>query len=400
VFEWFTDRARQVVVLAQDEARTRKHDSIGTEHLLLAVIREGGVAAEALKAGGLSLESARGAVVELVGAGEGPVSGQIPFTVLAREALATASREAIRLNAHTVTPELVLLGVMMKRSETSACVLRDCAVDTDAVLAGLGLTGQVDPSSVQPDPDASPEPRPEVPPVVPISSLAGEQSASEPSFSRFTERARRAVVLAQDEARALKHNYIGTEHLLLGLLGVAEGLAARVLASLNITAAEVRAEVVQIVGAGDEVAEGKIPFTPRTKRVLELALREALSLGHNYVGTEHLLLGLVRENEGFAARILNGFDADAEKVRDGIIRPGSRRAARAQQVGIGVEADRRCDACSNHRRAAGRGDRRDASSDGRARVGARRRTPQPRTQAAPCLEQRPGSPRRPTGLDR
>jgi ATP-dependent Clp protease ATP-binding subunit ClpC len=150
-------------------------------------------------------------------------------------------------------------------------------------------------------------------------------------FERFTERARQVVVLAQEEARTLKHNYIGTEHILLGLLREEEGLAARVLESLDITVERVRAQVVRIVGSGEEVTSGQIPFTPRAKKVLELALREALSLGHNYIGTEHILLGLVRENEGVAARILLDFDADSEKIRNEVIRmlsgPGGRRSA-------------------------------------------------------------------------
>jgi ATP-dependent Clp protease ATP-binding subunit ClpC len=148
-------------------------------------------------------------------------------------------------------------------------------------------------------------------------------------FERFTERARQVVVLAQEEARILKHNYIGTEHILLGLLREEEGLAARVLESLDITVERVRAQVVRIVGSGEEVTSGQIPFTPRAKKVLELALREALSLGHNYIGTEHILLGLVRENEGVAARILLDFDADSEKIRNEVIRmlsgPGGRQ---------------------------------------------------------------------------
>jgi ATP-dependent Clp protease ATP-binding subunit ClpC len=157
-------------------------------------------------------------------------------------------------------------------------------------------------------------------------------------FERFTERARQVVVLAQDEARALKHNYIGTEHILLGLLREEEGLAARVLESLDITVEEVRAQVARIVGQGDEVTTGQIPFTPRAKKVLELALREALSLGHNYIGTEHILLGLVRENEGVAARILLDFDADAEKIRNEIIRMLSGPGRRGQaQAGAGGE---------------------------------------------------------------
>jgi ATP-dependent Clp protease ATP-binding subunit ClpC len=152
-------------------------------------------------------------------------------------------------------------------------------------------------------------------------------------FERFTERARQVVVLAQDEARALQHNYIGTEHILLGLLREEEGLAARVLESLDITVEEVRAQVARIVGQGDEVTTGQIPFTPRAKKVLELALREALSLGHNYIGTEHILLGLVRENEGVAARILLDFDADAEKIRNEIIRMLSGPGRRQQGAG-------------------------------------------------------------------
>jgi ATP-dependent Clp protease ATP-binding subunit ClpC len=153
-------------------------------------------------------------------------------------------------------------------------------------------------------------------------------------FERFTERARQVVVLAQEEARTLKHNYIGTEHILLGLLREEEGLAARVLESLDITVERVRAQVVRIVGSGEEVTSGQIPFTPRAKKVLELALREALSLGHNYIGTEHILLGLVRENEGVAARILLDFDADSEKIRNEVIRmlsgPGGRRQGQGQ----------------------------------------------------------------------
>ena len=174
-------------------------------------------------------------------------------------------------------------------------------------------------------------------------------------FERFTERARQVVVLAQEEARTLKHNYIGTEHILLGLLREEEGLAARVLESLDITVERVRAQVVRIVGSGEEVTSGQIPFTPRAKKVLELALREALSLGHNYIGTEHILLGLVRENEGVAARILLDFDADSEKIRNEVIRmlsgprgppperPGRGRRQRAGASGEGKKSSKLLD---------------------------------------------------------
>jgi ATP-dependent Clp protease ATP-binding subunit ClpC len=139
-------------------------------------------------------------------------------------------------------------------------------------------------------------------------------------FERFTERARQVVVLAQDEARELKHNYIGTEHILLGLLREEEGLAARVLAQLGVELDWVRGQVGRIVGIGDEEAtSGQIPFTPRAKKVLELALQECLRLGHNYIGTEHILLGLARENSGVAPRILLDLGIDAERLRNEII---------------------------------------------------------------------------------
>jgi ATP-dependent Clp protease ATP-binding subunit ClpA len=138
-------------------------------------------------------------------------------------------------------------------------------------------------------------------------------------FERFTDRARQVVVLAQDEARLLKHNYIGTEHLLLGLLREQEGVAARVLGSMNVTVENVHAQIVRIVGQGDEVTSGQIPFTPRAKKVLELSLKEALSLGHKYIGTEHILLAVTRETEGVGARVLVQFGADEPRVRDEVL---------------------------------------------------------------------------------
>src|SRR5215210_7518221 len=164
-------------------------------------------------------------------------------------------------------------------------------------------------------------------------------------FERFTERARKVVVLAQEEARTFNHNYIGTEHLLLGLLREDEGVAARALSSLNVTLDEVREQVESIVGYGEEGTGGQAPFTPRSKKVLELALREALQLGHNYIGTEHILLGLVRESEGVAARVLSNLGVDPDKVRREVVRMlGGGRSQRGRGGesggGRGVEAKR------------------------------------------------------------
>ena len=138
-------------------------------------------------------------------------------------------------------------------------------------------------------------------------------------FERFTDRARRVVVLAQEEARLLNHNYIGTEHILLGLIHEGEGVAARGLQSLGISLDSVRSQVVETIGQGHQSPSGHIPFTPRAKKVLELSLREALQLGHNYIGTEHILLGLIREGDGVAAQVLEKLGADLPKVRQTVI---------------------------------------------------------------------------------
>jgi ATP-dependent Clp protease ATP-binding subunit ClpC len=138
-------------------------------------------------------------------------------------------------------------------------------------------------------------------------------------FERFTERARRVVALAQDEATLLSHNYVGTEHLLLGLLHEGHGIAARALESAGISLDVVRQQVEEIIGRGRQAPEGHIPFTPRAKNVLELSLREALLLGHTYIGTEHILLGLIREGDGVAAQVLVSLGLDLNHARQRVI---------------------------------------------------------------------------------
>lgn len=138
-------------------------------------------------------------------------------------------------------------------------------------------------------------------------------------FERFTDRARRVVVLAQEEARGLKHNYIGTEHLLLGLIHEGDGVAAKAMEMSNVKLDDVRAAVVDLIGEGEKPVEGHIPFTPRAKRVFELSMREALQLGHNYIGTEHLLLGLLREGEGVAAQVITKLGAEASQLRKNVL---------------------------------------------------------------------------------
>jgi ATP-dependent Clp protease ATP-binding subunit ClpC len=162
-------------------------------------------------------------------------------------------------------------------------------------------------------------------------------------FERFTDRARRVVVLAQEEARMLNHNYIGTEHILLGLIHEGEGVAAKALESLGISLEAVRQQVEEIIGQGQQAPSGHIPFTPRAKKVLELSLREALQLGHNYIGTEHILLGLIREGEGVAAQVLVKLGADLNRVRQQVIQllsgyPQGKEAATAGAPAEGTPA--------------------------------------------------------------
>ena len=159
-------------------------------------------------------------------------------------------------------------------------------------------------------------------------------------FERFTDRARRVVVLAQEEARMLNHNYIGTEHILLGLIHEGEGVASKALESLGISLESVREQVQEIIGQGQQAPTGHIPFTPRAKKVLELSLREALQLGHNYIGTEHILLGLIREGEGVAAQVLVKLGADLSRVRQQVIQliSGYQGGKEGASAGIGPGA--------------------------------------------------------------
>ena len=173
-------------------------------------------------------------------------------------------------------------------------------------------------------------------------------------FERFTDKARRVVVLAQEEARMLDHDYIGTEHILLGLIHEGEGIAAEALTTMGIRLEAVRWQVEQIIGRGQAQPAGHIPFTARAKKVLELALREALQLGHNYIGTEHILLGLVREGEGVAAQVLQKLGADLNRVRQTVIRrlgemgqsPSMEPMAREEVEGESERRGPRCPRCN------------------------------------------------------
>src|SRR6202051_2452379 len=159
-------------------------------------------------------------------------------------------------------------------------------------------------------------------------TLFNSRNKGRPLFERFTDRARRVLVLAQEEARDLNHAFIGTEHILLGLIREGEGVAAKALDALGVTFDVVREKVEEAIGPNSNPSPGSPPFTPRAKKVLELSLREALQLGHSYIGTEHMLLGLVREGDGVAAQVLNDLGADMARVRTQVIQMMSGQAGK------------------------------------------------------------------------
>ena len=279
---------------------------------------------QVLRAMDISLEEIRQRVDEIIGEGQGAPAGHIAFTPRAKKALELGLREALQLGDRHIGTEHHLLALIREGDGVAAQVLVAAGADLNRarqqvtqVRSGYQSSGDMWPED-RPDSDPVTRPDSESPPARgPSSTPPG--GTSRPSFTRFTDRARRVVVLAQEEARTLSHNYIGTEHILLGLLREGEGVAARALEEMGVSLGTARQHVEEIIGLGQRAPSGHIPFTPRAKRVLELALREAVQLGHNYIGTEHILLGLIRERDGVAAQVLVRLGADLNRTRQQVI---------------------------------------------------------------------------------
>lgn len=316
MFERFTDQARRAVVLAQEAARQLNHSYIGTQHLLLGVVRaENGSAPEILRALGIGGDDISRRVESLIGRGGESPSGHIPFTPDAKQSLALALREALQFGHNYIGTEHLLLGLSREGDGVAAQVLtalgadlarlRRQVIQSDRDFLPGGSTAPAQPRADEPETPSRP---------------ADDSPPSRPGFyERFTESAQRVVVLAQEEARILNHNYIGTEHLLLGLIREDEGIAALVLAAHGVFLEEIRSGVEEVIGRGQSASTEHIPFTPRAKKVLELALREALQLRHNHIGTEHILLGIIRESDGVAALLLVKRGLDLNRVRQRVI---------------------------------------------------------------------------------
>jgi ATP-dependent Clp protease ATP-binding subunit ClpA len=299
-FDRFNDRAKRVLALSQDEAIRFNHNYIGPEHLLLGLVREGeGVAGRVLDSLHVKLSAVRTKVEEQIGRGDSTTSpSEIVLSPVVRKIIDDAIEESRNLGHSHVATEHLLLGLIRESDGVAAKILSELGMKLDDIRQRVMLRLD-DPS---------------------LSSPLFSTSAGGGPFSRFNERGKRVLALAQAEAMGLKHNYIGTEHLLLGLLSEGDNLAAQVLTSLGVDLAKARTAVEFIIGVGAEpTAPSDITLSPRTKKVIELAIDEARRLGHRGVGPEDILLGLLREGEGIASGVIESMGLSLKKVREQLL---------------------------------------------------------------------------------
>jgi ATP-dependent Clp protease ATP-binding subunit ClpA len=297
-FVKFNEQARKALSLAQEEAHRLEHSYLGPEHMLLGLIRvSNGTAARVLRSLGIELSGVRSAVEFVVSRGPGATPSDVGLTPRSKKVIELTVDEARRLNHQYIGSEHLLLGILREGESIAAGVLASMGVNLEKARAQtLEVLGQQSAGSTESAPPLSGDTDPE-------------------RVDKFTERARTVLTCAGEEAQRLRHNYIGTEHLLLGMLREGESVAARVLNHAGVDLNNARTAVESIVGRGDRIILGDIGLTPRSKKVLGLAVEEARRLNHRYVGTEHLLLGLVREGEGIAAGVLESLGVGLEMLR-------------------------------------------------------------------------------------
>ena len=299
---FFTPRARQALAFARDEAARCHHNSIGTEDLLIGLIRlDQGIAANVLKELGLAVEIARAQIAKRIDTStKDATGGELEYTPALKRVLAQAGKETKSLDYTYIGIEALLLAILSEPDGIPAAIFKELNIDDEKMRemilmesAGAQLTSPA--------------------------AIAARQS--EAPLSNFTPRAQEVLALACKEADRFNHNFVGTEHVLLGLVALGEGTAVNVLARFGINLEKVRAEIEKQVGKGpDQKMIGNIPYTPRVKKMLALATKEAKALYHAYVGTEHILLGLLREGDGVAARVLKNLGLDPEKTREEILK--------------------------------------------------------------------------------
>ncbi len=316
---------------AQVEAQRFQHKYIGTEHLLLGLLDVTDcMAVLVLASMGIEPQKVRNAVEFIIGRGDRIVLGEIGLTPRAKKVIELAVDEARQMNHHYIGTEHILLGLIREGEGIAAGVLESVGVNLEKArrhtITVLGIHNLPEGTSAGKDEGNQPvttrsyysfslqsseraenTPNPTSPP--------SDATRSQIPYSKFTERARRVLSLAQEEAQRFQHNYIGTEHLLLGLVRQQDGIASQVLKNLGVELRKVRSTVEFIIGRGDHIILGEISLTPRAKKVIELAVDEARQLNHPYIGTEHLLLGLVREGEGIAVGALESLGVSLVRVR-------------------------------------------------------------------------------------
>jgi ATP-dependent Clp protease ATP-binding subunit ClpA len=302
----FTDGARRALTLAQEEAARLNHSDIGTAHLLLGLVREqDGVAARLLAQAGVEVERARSALESVHARANRPPTGETGLTERAKTVIGYSVYEAQRLGHHQLDTEHLLLVLLERGSDGAIDVLTILGVDLAQLREALAeaLSRYLEPEPTE---------------VGATERGAANAWSAGPDHARsdkFTDSARRVLTLAQEEAVRLNHNYIGTEHLLLGLIRLQDCGAAKVLTNLGVDLNRARSAMEFIAGRGDRPIVGEVGLTPRAKHVIELAVDEARRLSHRGISTEHLLLGLVREGEGIAAGVLESLAVSLERAR-------------------------------------------------------------------------------------
>ena len=308
MFDHFTDRAKKIFNLARRESERFHHEYLGTEHMLLGILREGtGVGSHALRNMGVDLGEACAATERVLETGP-PASlpDQLPFTTSAKKVLELSMEESGSLGHNYIGSEHLLLGLIRENGGTAATVLKGLGVGLED--ARKQVQAYLDDGEWAQRQERE-QGREKEPARAPPRTGAGV-------FGRFTDRAKKTMNLARQEAQRFNHEYLGTEHVLLGLVLEGGGPGASVLRNMGIDLGELKARTEkQIKACPSLVTMGKIPFTPRCKKMLELAIQESKGLGHDHIGSEHLLLGLIGEGEGLAARELAGLGAKLEDVR-------------------------------------------------------------------------------------
>jgi predicted dehydrogenase len=319
----FTPRAQQALALARKEADRLNHNFVGTEHVLLGLIAlNQGVACSVLRKLGLDLESVRMEVKKQVGAGPEPrMTGDIPFTPLVKKVLLLAGKKAKNLNDAHVGTEHILLALLQEGDGVAARVLKN--LNVDAEQARREILKELDPKICEVTENLGESGAEKARSGSPAHSTTPASAAplTREEAWNFTPRAQQVLALARKEASRFNHNFVGTEHVLLGLIALNQGVAVTVLKKLGVRPDTLRMDIEKQIGTGPEQRmTGIIPYTPRVKKALALAAKEAKELDHTYVGTGHILLGLLREGDGVAARVLKNLDIYIDQTRREILK--------------------------------------------------------------------------------